>query len=74
MQPLGKTLSFHRQNTHIHILFHKNTGIIIFIALLKEVTEWEDFDDDLPEKKAIGFQTGFKNNAVIREGIDENSK
>ena len=42
--------------------------------LLKEVTEWEDFDDDLPEKKAIGFQTGFKNNAVIREGIVENSK
>ena len=35
---------------------------------------WSFFDDDLPEKKAIGFQTGFKNNAVIREGIAENSK
>jgi len=35
--------------------------------LLKEVTEWEDYDDDLPEKKAIGFQTGFKNNEVLRE-------
>jgi len=42
--------------------------------LLKEVTEWEDYDDDLPEKKAIGFQTGFKNNAVIREGIVAKSK
>ncbi len=42
--------------------------------LLREVTEWEDFDDDLPEKKAIGFQTGFKNNAVLREGIGENSQ
>jgi hypothetical protein len=42
--------------------------------LLKEVTEWEDFDDDLPEKKTIGFQTGFKNNTVIREGVAENSK
>ena len=41
--------------------------------LLKEVTEWEDFDDDLPEKKVIGFQTGFKNNTVIREGIAGNS-
>ncbi len=36
--------------------------------LLKELTEWEDFDDDLPEKKSIGFQTGFKNNEVLREG------
>ena len=35
--------------------------------LLKEVTEWEDYDDDLPEKKAIGFQSGFKNNEVLRE-------
>ena len=37
--------------------------------LLKELTDWEDFDDDLPQKKTIGFQTGFKNNEVIREPI-----
>ena len=35
--------------------------------LLKELTEWEDFDDDIPEKKTIGFHAGFKNNEVIRE-------
>ena len=38
--------------------------------LLKELTEWEDFDDDLPTKKTIGFQSGFKNNEVIRETIN----
>ena len=42
--------------------------------LLKELTDWEDFDDDVPEKKSIGFQTGFKNNEVIREGISNEKK
>lgn len=32
---------------------------------LKEVTEWEDYDDDIPHK--IGFQTGFQQ----PEGITE---
>ncbi|MEM6964599.1 MAG: hypothetical protein AAF573_07535 [Bacteroidota bacterium] len=35
--------------------------------LLKELTDWEDYDDDVPEKKSIGFQMGFKNNEVLRE-------
>jgi len=42
--------------------------------LLKELTEWEDYDDDLPQKKTIGFQSGFKNNEVIREAMPASNK
>ena len=36
-------------------------------TLLKELTDWEDYDDDKPTQ-TIGFNTGaFKNSEVLRE-------
>ena len=32
---------------------------------LKEITEWEDYDDDIPHK--IGFQTNFQQSGVVDE-------
>ncbi len=33
---------------------------------LKEIIEWEDYDDDMPQSQPIGFQTGFQK-AVIQQ-------
>lgn len=31
---------------------------------LKEIIEWEDYDDDMPQSQPIGFQTGFQRGVI----------
>ena len=39
-------------------------------TLLKEITDWEDYDDDQPDKKTIGFQPiGFNNSGPDLETL-----